>query len=596
MTANLLDWADELQTSPDEEYQALLNGLRRAQGFGLYFVQCSLFSGGKLIERVQANLTEKTIGVLKFEHAIADGNVFRRISEFLSRHPVEVLFIQGLENSLFDAEETKKRLAWSHEKASAYTWREVPPVLINLNQQRERFRDSFATCFVFLLPQYAINYIVHRAPDFFDWRSGKVNYASDAETLAQESARIIDDADYDAYCSWSEEECKSRLFEIQALADETLTTKNGRARLYFEQGLLFVAAQDFSAAGICFDKAAASSPDFHVAFYAKGNALSNLGQLEEAIVCYDAALAIKPDDYEVFRLKGVALSALNRRLEAIACYDAALAIKPDDHEVLRFKGLSLHALDCEEEAIVCYDAALTIKPNDHKVLVLKGLSLHALDCEEEAIACYDAALAIKPDDHGAFYLKGLSLSVLGCKEEAIACYDNALAIKPDDYEALHLKGLSLYDLGCKEEAIACYDAALAIKPDDHEALHLKGLTLYDLGDQAGAITCYDNSLTIKPDYHQALNNKGNALYDLGDQAGAIACYDAALAIKPDKHEALFNKAFCCAQLGDVDGAVDALQQAITLDPQNRQWARQTWEFNPIRHDERFRALVEGGEE
>ena len=134
--------------------------------------------------------------------------------------PVEVLFIQGFENSLFDAKETKKRLGWSTEKIETYTWRDVPPVLINLNQQRERFRDSFDTCLVFLLPQYAFEYTVHRAPDFFDWRSGLFDYASNLETLAQESERILDEADYEAYCGWSPEERKARLFEIQTLIDD----------------------------------------------------------------------------------------------------------------------------------------------------------------------------------------------------------------------------------------------------------------------------------------------------------------------------------------------------------------------------------------
>ena len=175
MTINLLEYDEDLQTSPDEDYQALLNGLRRSQGFALFFVQCSPFSGDKLIERVKADLSDKTIGVLSFNQAIADGNVFNRVRDYLKNSAVEVLFIQGLGNSLFDAEETKKRLGWSSEKVHAYTWREVPPVLINLNQQRERFRDSFATCLLFLLPQYAIKYMVHRAPDFFDWRSGLVN-------------------------------------------------------------------------------------------------------------------------------------------------------------------------------------------------------------------------------------------------------------------------------------------------------------------------------------------------------------------------------------------------------------------------------------
>ena len=66
----LPDRDEDPQTSPDEEYQALLNGLRRSQGFTLFFVQCFPFSGGKLTERVKADLSERTMEMLQFKQPI----------------------------------------------------------------------------------------------------------------------------------------------------------------------------------------------------------------------------------------------------------------------------------------------------------------------------------------------------------------------------------------------------------------------------------------------------------------------------------------------------------------------------------------------
>lgn len=789
MTSNLLDWDEDLQTSPDEEYQALLNGLRRSQGFGLYFVQCSPFSGGKLIERVQADLTEKTIGVLKFEQPIIDGNVFKRVSDFLSDSPVDALFIQGLENSLFDAEETKKRLGWSAEKANAYTWREVPPVLINLNQQRERFRDSFATCFVFLLPQYAINYIVHRAPDFFDWRSGLVNYASNVETLAQESERILAESDYNAYCSWSDDELNARIFEIQAIIDEAKTTPQTQAKLCFEQGLIFAFAKDFFAAATTFGKAFLLKPDYHEALNNKGIALIGLGQYDDAITTYDQALTLKPDFPDPLNNKGIALSALGQSEAAIAAYDKALTINPDSHEVLCNKGIALRNLGQYEDAITCFDAALAINPGLHEALKNKGIALRNLGRYEAAIACYDDVLSLNPDDYEALNNKGVALAhsdqyeaaltcfnaalaiksdfyealyhkggalsdlgqyeaaiacfnasldiepdkhkvltsrgkaylILGCQEQAkadfnraaemgsydpitvalsfitelrsnqnkeaayasllkfiqlisspnllnklkqqspqthsassktqlikqsqafaqtlgldpteiqsqlektsddpevqlqdlqaislllqadlafeqgnyeaaIAAYDQALTIKPNYYQALNNKGMALGRLGQHEVALGRYDAALAIKPDYHYTLYAKGNALFELGDKVGAITCYDAALAIKLDYHDALNHKGMALGDLGHYEAAIACYDAALKIKPDYHDALYNKACYYSLYGDADNAIQCLQTAIALATKWLDLAKTDTDFDPIRTDERFQALLEG---
>ena len=238
MTLDLLDWDEDLPADAEEEYQGLLNGLTRSQGFGLFFVQCSSFSREKLIERVKADLNPKRLQVLTFDHPIVGGNVFKQVKAVLHQRPTDVLLIQGLEYSLADATETKTRLGWSDDKVDTSNWRDTPAVLVNLNQQRERFRDTFSTCLVFVLPQYAIKYMAHRAPDFFDWRSGFFKYASDPITLAYESARILREADYDAYCRWSPEERSRRLLEIQDLLDAHQDIEP-QANLCFEQGLIF---------------------------------------------------------------------------------------------------------------------------------------------------------------------------------------------------------------------------------------------------------------------------------------------------------------------------------------------------------------------
>ncbi|NEQ44905.1 MAG: tetratricopeptide repeat protein [Leptolyngbya sp. SIOISBB] len=498
MNTDLLAWDEALTIDSEEEYQALLNGLKRSHGFGLYFVQCSPFSSGKLIKRVHNDLTDQTVNVLKFEQPIADGNVFRRVNVFLQAQPSEVLFVQGLETSLVDAEETKKRLDWTEEKVEKLNWREVPPVLNNLNQQRERFRDTFSnTCLVFLLPQYAIDYMVHRSPDFFDWRSGLFQYASEPSTLALESARILAEGDYDAYCTWSLEERNQRLLEIQALTEEVSENLDN---LYFEQGLIFAAGEEYESSVRSFEKTIIINPYSHEALYNKGLVLSNLGRYEEEIAAYDAALAIKPDDAALYN-KGFALSNLGRYEEAITAYDAALAIKPDD-----------------------------------AALYNKGFALSNLGRYEEAIAAYDAALAIKPDD-AALYNKGFALDELGRYEEAIAAYDAALAIKPDD-TVLNNKGIALRKLGRYEEAIAAYDAALAIKPDKHEALENKGLALNNLSRYQEALIAYDAAITIKPNSSNTFYNKACCYGLQGQLEPALENLTRAIELSPDENREL----------------------------------------------------------
>jgi len=438
MNTDLLEWDEDQTVDSEEEYQALLNGLKRSQGFGLYFVQCSPFSSGKLIERVQADLTDKTIKVLKFEQPIADGNVFKRVNAFLQEHPSDVLFIQGLENSLAAAEETKKRLGWSSEKIEKLNWREVPLVLNNLNQQRERFRDSFPnTCLVFLLPQYAINYLAHRSPDFFDWRSGVSKFIDDAETVFQESFRIfLQKKTVEQYRSWAPEQRSRRILEIQSLLEGQLLDQAQKWTLYLEQAGLFAISKEWEAALSALNQVTEIVSDDFESLRNKGLLLTILGRYGEAVSSYENALAVKPDDYETLCNKGIALWKSGNYEQAISAYDDALTIKPNLYEALCNKGLALSSVGRYKEAILAYDGALKIKPNEYEAWGSRGIALAKIEHFEEALNSYDQVLAIKPDLDYAFYEKACCYGLQGQVEPALENLERAIQLSPDEYREM----------------------------------------------------------------------------------------------------------------------------------------------------------------
>jgi tetratricopeptide (TPR) repeat protein len=108
-----------------------------------------------------------------------------------------------------------------------------------------------------------------------------------------------------------------------------------------------------------------------------------------------------------------------------------------------------------------------------------------------------------------------------------------------------------------------------------------------------AIAAYDQALAIKPDKHEALNNKGVDLSELGRKEEAIAAYDQALAIKPDDTSAWYNKACCLVLFNQADEALPFLQKAIELEGGTKyiEMAKTDADFDSIRHDPRFQALI-----
>jgi len=174
---------------------------------------------------------------------------------------------------------------------------------------------------------------------------------------------------------------------------------------------------------------------------------------------------------------------------------------------------------------------------------------------------------------------------------AITSWEKVLAINPDYHEAWYNRGVALSALGRKEEAIQSYDKAADIKPDYHEAWYNRGGALDDLGRKEEAIQSYDKAVDIKPDYHEAWYNRGGALDALGRKEEAIQSYDKALQIQPDYASAYYNKACCYALQGTIDLAIATLQQAITLDSDFQEMAKTDPDFDRIRNDDRFRALI-----
>ena len=226
-----------------------------------------------------------------------------------------------------------------------------------------------------------------------------------------------------------------------------------------------------------------------------------------------------------------------------------------------------------------------------------GNTLNLLGRYEEAIASYDKAIQFKPDYHEAWNSRGNVLGVLERYEEAIASFEKALKIKPDYHVAWYNRGIALDNLGRKEEAIASYDKAVEIKPDKHEAWFYRGNVLGVLERYEEAIASYEKALEIKPDYHEAWFYRGLALTYLHRYQEALLSYDKALEIQPDfangyyNANLYYNKACYYGLQKNTDLAIENLQQAITLDSKWQESAKNDSDFDSIRDDERFQALI-----
>jgi tetratricopeptide (TPR) repeat protein len=335
-------------------------------------------------------------------------------------------------------------------------------------------------------------------------------------------------------------------------------------------------------------------PDFpEVWWYNRGISLLYWGRYEEAIASFDKSLEFKPDDHEVWNIRGILLWTLGRLEEALTSFDRAIEFKPDFSEAWIYRGVALVAWGRLEEAIASYDKAIKIKPDFPEAWHNRGIALFYLERYQEAITSFNQTTQIKSDFPEAYHFRGAALSQLRRYEEALASYGEAIKIKPDFPEAWYDRGNALSDLRRYEEAITSYDKAIEFKPDYYQAWYNRGMALGNLGHLEEAITSYDKALEFRPDAYQPWNNQGNALKKLGRYEEALISFDKALEIKPDLQQAWYNKAACYALQGNVEQAIENLQQVINLNPDTyRELAKTDSDFDSIREDDRFQALIQ----
>jgi lipoprotein NlpI len=359
---DLTVWDEDVEIAPEVAYGALVRALGWAKGFGIYFVKCAPAEGRRLVERLRGDVPEKAMDLLSLTDPI--DNLYDRIAALPNVQDLNVLFIEGIETSLYEYEQHH---LWEDD-ADRYHYGQsgVPRLLGHLNLSRERFKD-FNLCLVFLVPQFALKYLIHRAPDFFDWHSGVFEFAMDKRQILSEASSL---ENYRFRKSnpthLSQEEVRQNLLRIQALLEEKDLSVDRKASLFFEQGRLFEIAENWEGAVAAYDAALKIKPDYHEALNNKGLALLDLGRYEDAIAAYDAALQIKPDTHEALSGKGVALGYLGRYEEAIAAHDAALKIKPDYESALYNKACAYALQNQLEPTLDNLAQAIQLKPDHYR--------------------------------------------------------------------------------------------------------------------------------------------------------------------------------------------------------------------------------------
>ncbi|HYE52388.1 MAG TPA: FkbM family methyltransferase [Azospirillaceae bacterium] len=195
-----------------------------------------------------------------------------------------------------------------------------------------------------------------------------------------------------------------------------------------------------------------------------GNALLELGRVEEAEKSYRDAIALNPRSAEAHSNRGTALQQLGRTDEAAEAYLAAMRLRPELAEAPFNLGNILAARGRLEEAAEAYHASLRVRPVFPEALTNLGNVLRRQGRSDEAIAVFRTAIQQRPSLPDTHLNLGNALVECGRFAEAEASFRRTIEVKPDLPEAHSNLGQILMLTGRLDEAAAAVRRSLDIDP------------------------------------------------------------------------------------------------------------------------------------
>ncbi|MBE9042128.1 tetratricopeptide repeat protein [Oscillatoriales cyanobacterium LEGE 11467] len=563
-------WENEFESfdrwNPDtaEVLDDLLRALRRKKGFGLFFVQCNPAQGTRVINAIQKRFPQKRL--VEFELNRQSETLYGELLERYQGEKFEIACVTGVEQALYAYEDTKRLAGWSSEEIYNYSWKGLPPLLGHLNRQREAFEANLPIALIFLVPSFAIDYFVQRAPDFFDWRSGFFKFVESKEDIRKACQELVG-KEYEEYLSLTSEERIEKILEIKdkiILLDASDYER--KSDLLREQGLLFESDGDSSRALDCYDRAIEIKPNYYYAWHSRGNILINLERYEEAIENYDRALEIEPNHLKTWKNRGSALINLERYEEALESYDRALEIEPGAYLFWMFRGDVL-SLGRYEEAIESYDRVLEIKSNYHYAWRRKGFLFYQLGKFKEALICFAKVTKIQPSEDRVWNNQGY-LALVQYSYGLQPIYEKPLLIRQTQ-DCSDGQNILEIDLDLCEKSLQLFDTALNLDSKLTLAWANRSFPAYYLQQYQSALQNCDKALKIDPENEEERNeviytNRGCILLKLHNPTAALKDFTKALEIDPKLDEAWIGHGTALYQLERYPEAIDSFTQALNL--------------------------------
>jgi tetratricopeptide (TPR) repeat protein len=298
-------------------------------------------------------------------------------------------------------------------------------------------------------------------------------------------------------------------------------------------------------------------------------ALSQRGELMDAIEAFSSALALDPKLHAAHYNRGHCYLRLGRLEEALADIESSLRLNPNFVEAIALRGQIATLRGKYDLAAEDLNKALEMSPKNSVALTYRGnLRLAQADYENARID-FDRAIQINLAESMAYQGRGLVSLAQGKLDAALADCSQALASGSNDPTAYSLRGRVWLAKGDHDRAISDFTTAIAHSPKSADLFRDRGLAYYLNGDIEHALVDLNEAIELSPQDPLSYNNRGAAFSKAGNYSHAVADLEAAIALKsdfanPHKHLAWIKATCPQGEFRDGPRAVVEATRAIEL--------------------------------
>jgi len=292
-------------------------------------------------------------------------------------------------------------------------------------------------------------------------------------------------------------------------------------------------------------------------YHSRGAIYLGMGEYDKAIDEYSKALELDSTYIQAYYDRGLAYAHRQRHEQAIADFSEVIALNPQHADAHYNRGLIYARQNAFAQALADYDQALDLHPTNALIYNSRGNVHYNSKDYARAIEDYDQAI-----QHDAAYA-----------------------------DAYLNRGLAHAALEEYQRAIADYNQALALNPESAIAYNYRGQAYNRLQQYARALEDYSQAIEHDPNFAVAYNNRGLVHVRLGNHTQAIADYRQAVIANPQYATAYYNAACAAGLMNNASVACTWLEKAIALNPRYRAMAQRDTDFEYIRGNKKFQALL-----